>query len=235
MPIQVTCSKCFKRFQVSDKFAGKSGPCPNCKAQIKVPDKSEEVVVHAPRDDAPKDSRGVSVLKPIKRQETDITRTGVALTILAVLAVFGGALAIRFWHQPPGTPLFAKVAGVVLLAPPLVWAGYQFVYDPEFEPYRGTELGIRVLILSAIFVAIWFVYAWAPAYVFELDRAAEMSYMTLGITLCVMLALGAIASVATFELEFFNGLIHAGLYFVATILLAIVSGVTLAGLQPAGP
>ena len=41
MPIQVTCPSCLKRFQVSDKFAGKSGPCPNCKKSLRVPDKSE--------------------------------------------------------------------------------------------------------------------------------------------------------------------------------------------------
>ena len=84
MPIQVTCPKCFKRFQVSEKFAGKTGPCPNCKSQIKVPEASEEVVIHAPEDDAPKDRSGQSVLKPLKREETDVTRRGVFLTVASV-------------------------------------------------------------------------------------------------------------------------------------------------------
>ncbi|NND99518.1 MAG: hypothetical protein HKN47_19560, partial [Pirellulaceae bacterium] len=95
MPIQVTCPKCLKRFQVSDKFAGKEGPCPNCKHVIKVPDASEEVVIHAPADDAPKDKSGKSVLKPITRQETDVTRNGLLITCGCILGVFGLAFGFR--------------------------------------------------------------------------------------------------------------------------------------------
>lgn len=232
MPIQVTCPKCLKRFQVSEKFAGKTGPCPNCKSQIKVPDKSEEVVIHAPRDDAPKDRSGQSVLKPVTRKETDVTRTGLLVTAGAVLAAIGVAIGMRITG---GTPLGVQIAGLVLLAPPLVWAGYTFVYDRELEPYRGTELWIRVLILSAIFPALWLVYAFAPAYVLELEYPGQMGYTSFGITLCVMLVIGAFASAATFELEFAGGLTHAGLYIVSMVLLAWLSGVTLVGAPITGP
>lgn len=37
MPIQVTCPGCKATFSVSEKFAGKQGPCPKCKAPIQVP------------------------------------------------------------------------------------------------------------------------------------------------------------------------------------------------------
>jgi hypothetical protein len=37
MPILVSCPSCKKSFQVSDQFAGKQGPCPNCKTPIKIP------------------------------------------------------------------------------------------------------------------------------------------------------------------------------------------------------
>lgn len=235
MPIQVTCPKCFKRFQVSDKFAGKRGPCPNCKHQIKVPDKSDEVVVHAPADDSPKDSKGRSVLKPIERQETDVTRRGLFLTVLAVVGVFAAAVAVRFLGSEQGVPLWLQITGIVLLAPPLVWAGYQFIYDSELEPYRGAELRNRVLILSAIFAALWAIYAFVPAYVLDLDRPAEMSYVTAAIMFCIMVGIGTFASVATFEVETSGGLTHAALYFISVVLLALIAGVTLAGLEPLGP
>ena len=45
MAIQVTCSGCHARFKVSDKYAGRKGPCPKCKAEITVPDADEEVVI----------------------------------------------------------------------------------------------------------------------------------------------------------------------------------------------
>lgn len=230
MPIQVTCRHCLKRFQVSDKFAGKTGPCPSCKKPIEIPKLEDQVVIHAPVDDAPKDSKGQSVLKPIKRQETDVTRLGLFLTIGAIVAVFAFAFIFRFTSEDGAAPIWARLVGLIALAPPLVWSGYSFLYDQEREPYVGPELRIRVAICSAIFAVLWCVYAFVPSYVLELDQAAQMSWTSFGITLCIMIALGALASAGTFELEYFSGVIHAGLYFIAIVLLAFTSGVTLAGL-----
>lgn len=229
MPIQVTCPKCLKRFQVSEKFAGKTGPCPSCKNQIKVPDKSEEVVIHAPDDGAPKDRTGVSVLKPIKRTETDVTKKGLLITAGAILAAIGVAIGLRLTG---GLPVAMQIIGAIAMAPPLVWAGYTFVRDSELAPYVGAELRNRVLICSAIFAALWLIYAFVPAYVLDLDSAPEMSFLTFGIILVVMLVIGAFASVGTFELEFSSGLAHAGLYLIATMLLALLSGATLASGTP---
>lgn len=225
MPIQVTCPKCFKRFQVSEKFAGKTGPCPNCKEQIRVPDKSEEVVIHAPDDGAPKDRTGKSVLKPLKRKETDVTRKGMLITFGAVLAAVGVAIGLRVTG---GAPIWAAVVGAILLGPPLVWAGYTFVRESELAPYEGAELRNRVLILSGILAALWLVYALVPSYVLDLESPNEMSFLWFGIVFCVMMGLGAVASVASFELEFASGLAHAGLYFIVTMILALLSGITLA-------
>tara|TARA_R110002111_G_scaffold142020_2_gene207968 strand:- start:418 stop:1107 length:690 start_codon:yes stop_codon:yes gene_type:complete len=225
MPIQVTCPKCLKRFQVSDKFAGKTGPCPSCKNQIKVPDKSEEVTIHAPDDGAPKDLSGQSVLKPIRRKETDVTKKGMFITIGAVLGVCALAIGMR---MTGGTPLWALIVGSIAVAPPLVWAGYKFVQDSELEPYVGQELRNRVLVCGVLFAALWLLYAFIPSYLFDLNSPSEMSFVYFGIIISVMLAIGAFISVATFELEFASGLAHAGLYLIATIALALISGVTLA-------
>ncbi|MCM2373785.1 hypothetical protein [Aporhodopirellula aestuarii] len=229
MSIQVTCPHCYKRFQVSDKFAGKSGPCPACKKTIKVPEASEQVVIHAPADDSPKDSKGRSVLKPITAKDPELTNRMLFIAIGCVVGLFAIALGFRF---SGGTPLWAQILGVILLAPPLTRIGYGFVHDRELAPYTGIELRNRVLICSALFAATWIIYAFAPAYVFELDAAKEMSWTVAGITFCVMVVLGAFASVACFELEFANGLTHAGFYFAVVIILALVAGVTLAGVAP---
>jgi hypothetical protein len=229
MSIQVTCPHCYKRFQVSDKFAGKSGPCPACKKPIKVPELSEQVVIHVPDDGAPKDSQGRSVLKPITAKDPELTNRMLLIASGCVLALFGVALGFRF---SGGTPIWAQILGAILLAPPLVRIGYSFVHDRELAPYTGIELRNRVLVCSALFVATWIVYAFIPAYVFELDAAREMSWTVAGITFCVMLILGAFASVACFELEFPNGLVHAGFYYAIVIILALAAGVTLAGDEP---
>ena len=231
MPIQVVCPSCFKRFQVSEKFAGKSGPCPSCKKTIKVPEKSEEVVVHAPDDGAPKDRQGKSVLKPIKRKETDVTRKGLLLTVAAVLTALVLALVVRF--AVTTVPWWMLVIAAVLLAPPIVWAGYTFVRDSELDPYTGVDLRNRVLIASALFPLLWLVYALVPSYLNDYERPSEMTFLWFGISLAAMLGIGGAISAATFELEYFSGLIHAGFYVTITLLLAVLAGVPLVGQQPA--
>src|SRR6185436_17408582 len=87
MPISVVCPGCKKRFSVSEKFAGQKGPCPSCKAVIQIPDKAEEVVIHAPEEAGPKDSKGKTVLKPILREETRFDpkiAIGIAVAVIAV-------------------------------------------------------------------------------------------------------------------------------------------------------
>ncbi len=229
MPIQVTCPKCLKRFQVSDKFAGKKGPCPSCKNTITVPTKEEEVVIHAPDDGAPKDRTGQSILKPILREETAFTRRGLILTITAVLGVFIVAMILRIMFG--GIPLWAQILGLIALAPPLVRTGYSFVYDQELEPYQGEDLRNRVLLCSGLFASLWILYAFIPTYLFDLDRASEMGYMTFGIMFCIMLGIGTFISISTFDIETVGGLAHAGLYLLAVVLLAVVGGVTLAGTE----
>jgi len=101
MPIPVTCPGCLARFTVSDKYAGKQGPCPKCKQTITVPDKSQEVVIHAP-DDGPKDSAGKPVLKPIRRVEftPNGLQIGVAIGV-ASLAIIAAIWARASGFVPP--------------------------------------------------------------------------------------------------------------------------------------
>ena len=226
MAIQVTCPHCLKRFQVSDKFAGKTGPCPSCKKDIKVPDASEEVVIHAPDDGAPKDRQGVSILKPLKRTETDVTRKGMIITFGAILVAVAAAVGLRMGMET--IPVYILAMGALFLAPPLVWSGYSFVRDSELEPYVGPDLRNRVVILSVILAALWLVYVFVPSYVMEYDSPEEMSYLWFGIIFAVMVGLGSLASVATFDLEPLNGLTLAGLYFIVSVVLALISGLTLA-------
>ena len=95
MAIDVTCASCKTRFQVSDKFAGKQGPCPKCKAIITVPAKKDEVVIHAPEVSGPKDSKGQLVLKPIARKETRLTTINIAAIAGSVVMLLVISLALR--------------------------------------------------------------------------------------------------------------------------------------------
>ena len=129
--------------------------------------------------------------------------------------------------------MWAMIVGAIAVAPPLVWAGYQFVQDSELAPYVGPELRNRVLICSLLFAALWLIYTFLPTYLFDLKNPNEMSWVFFGIIFSVMLVIGAFVSVATFELEFTSGLAHVGLYLIASIVLAVIAGATLAGIVPA--
>src|SRR5262245_45294811 len=115
MPIQVTCPNCHARFNVSDKYARQTGPCPKCKQPIRVPAKTEEVVIHAPDDFGPKDAKGRGVLKPLERQETAVSPVLIAGIVAAVV----GTLVVAFVTgrayrgSPEGVPAWILGLGAV--------------------------------------------------------------------------------------------------------------------------
>ena len=121
MPIRVTCSKCHTRFNVSDKFAGKEGPCPKCKTKIRVPDKTEEVVIAAPKTSTPLDSKGESVLKPLRRKETKISTVQLTLIAVSIIGFFAIAFVMRLMiPDKTDFPTWLIGLSAILVAPPLV-------------------------------------------------------------------------------------------------------------------
>ena len=67
-----------------------------------------------------------------------------------------------------------------------------------------------------------------PSYVLDLDSPQEMSYLVFGVVFSMMVAAGATAAMVVFEIEFSEGVALAGLYLIATMILAALSGLSLA-------
>lgn len=99
MAIDVTCASCKTRFQVSDKFAGKQGPCPKCKKIITVPSKKDEVVIHVP-ESGPKDSKGNLVLKPIARKETRLSPVNIGVIVGSIVLLLIVSFVLGIWYRP---------------------------------------------------------------------------------------------------------------------------------------
>lgn len=226
MPIHVICPGCHSRFQVSDKFAGKTGPCPKCKTSLKIPDKSEEVVIHAPDVDGPKDSTGQSVLKPIARKETKISTpliVGIASAAVAV-PLIAFILGRSFLKDDDGNVIASMAilaTGAILLAPPLVVAGYSFLRDDELEPYRGRALWIRGLICSAVYAGTWGLY-WYLGWMNLYSEPMELFQVLYVLPLLVIP--GALASLATLDLEPTSAAFHYCFYLLVTVGLRLIMG-----------
>lgn len=233
MPINVTCPSCLTRFSVNDKFAGKSGPCPKCKSTIKIPDKTEEVVIHAPKDDTPKDSKGTSVIKPISRQEVKLSLPVIVGASLGALIALGVAIGFGVSRTPPPTALLA--GGTLIMALPLVVAGYWFLQNDELQGFRGKELWTRSAICALIFALAWMIYTFVPGLVGLGDKVSDINPVTMAMMIIAMIAIGTVTAVLVLELEIGQGIMLYMLYFVITFVLAWIAGAPLSEFLPGTP
>jgi len=214
MAIQVVCPGCKKRFNVSDKFAGKKGPCPKCKAEITIPASSDEVKIHGPETFGPKDKAGRAALKPIFREESKFSPlaagiTGAPLLLALILAIVFGA-----GDDDPGIVVLAL--GSLLIAPSLAYAGYVVFRSGDLEPYRGKELWIRVGICSILFAGTWGILALVNKLGMD---GSGFSMPVMMILLAGMIAIGGGISYGCFDMEYLTGAMHYGFYLVVSILL----------------
>jgi hypothetical protein len=234
MPIAIICPGCHSRFQVSEKFGGKQGPCPKCKTLINIPKASEQVKIAEPDDyGGTKDTKGKLVLKPIEREETHLSPNAVVAIGAVCILTLGLAWMIgRAWqvepepgtepgttvHAPPDVPPLVLGIGAVLLAPPLVLAGYSFLRDDELEPYRGRALWIRAALCAAAYAALWGAYALLNQRGF---LSGPQVWIFAGPPFFVV---GGAAAFAALDLEFGSAVMHYAFYLGVTVVLRLVMG-----------
>lgn len=226
--INVLCPGCKARFTVSEKFAGKKGPCPKCKAQITIPEKAEDIKVHAPETFGPKDSKGRATLQPIFREERKFNPAIAAGIGGAVVLVFALAYLMRFNYPKPADkeqfPWLFLVLGAMVLAPPLVYGGYQVLRDDELEPHRGQSLWTRVAICSVIYAGIWGLLWGLVSYLPFGSMTQEIYFVA--IAFAGMTLLGGGAAFVSFDLEYMKGIMHYGFYLLVTVLLRVAIGLS---------
>ena len=225
MAIQVTCPnpKCLTRFNVADKFAGMKGPCPKCKQVITIPKKEEEVIIHAPShsEAGSVDASGRNVLKTYKRKDTKFQPLLFTAVIAAVLVALLTALVIRSSGEPP---LWLKVLAAVVLGPPLAWAGYTFLRDPELEAHKGLSLIIRSLACGLVYAGLWGVF-WFLGHEFWGDDALKKGLQIFQMIVLVIpvFAAGTLAAFASFDLDPGSAFFNCAMYFAVTVLLRLVA------------
>lgn len=219
--IRVTCAKCHTRFNVSEKFAGKEGPCPKCKTKIKIPAKTDQVVVHEPEMSGPKTKTGESVLNPIRRKEVKLTGVHITLIVSLIVLFLLCALVFNFtFPDKHAFPSWILWFSAIVMGPPICLAGYFMLRDQDFAGYVGKELWMRVLICSGIYALLWFAMPLGK-YAFG-DSYETGSWI---FALIIMAGGGAAAGMLSFDTDYLMGLVHYGLYLTLCIVGRFIAGI----------
>jgi hypothetical protein len=223
MSIFVVCPGCRKRFEVSEQFAGKTGPCPSCKTPIKIPKVEDQVVVHGPEDAPPGKTRtGRAPPKPVARKDARFQPllaaiiAGASLVVMAAAFFARGLLADSTW-----TAWLLRAVGLLLVSPPLVIGGYAFLRDDELEPYRGKELYLRAGIVALVFVVLWGAFGVVENTVLSADPDSIWQWLIVAPPFFVV---GALAALASLDLDFGSGFFLYSFYVVVTVLLRWLAG-----------
>lgn len=221
MAIQVVCSGCQARFAVSDQFAGRTGPCPKCKKPITIPAAAvKSVVIHEP--EAPvttSQGTGRPPTAPIISKEKPPSRlraAGVAAGALVALVV---AWLVGLAYGPALVPTRLLAVAAVALSLPCVLVGYGIARDRELEPYSGRSLLLRATICAAVYAALWGVRGFLPP-----EMTMEM-WQWLYIA-PLFFGAGALAALATLDLEWGTAVAHYSLYVIFTAVLRWLAGFT---------
>lgn len=220
MSIRVTCPGCHTRFNVSEKFAGREGPCPKCKKPIKIPELEKEVKVHERESFGPKTATGQAVLKPIFRKDASVS----AVQWVLIGAIVVGLLAIAFLVRISVDTEEARadfsswvlVVGAIIVSVPCVYAGYTFLRGSELGGYEGQELWSRVGMCAGVYGLSWLLI---PLFGLALDNQ-----LGVGIAVACMFALGTFAAYLLLGLDVLMGILHYGMFFGCCILLRVIAG-----------
>lgn len=220
MSIFVVCPGCHKRFTVSDQYAGRTGPCPKCKTAIRVPEKDEEVQVHAPTQFAEggRSVAGELLTKPIEREVVKlrpvvgVAIVGAGLVVLLIAWAIGRAGLLQ-------QNLLAAAIGLLLVSPPLVVAGYTFLHnDDELKPHQGLGLYLRAGICSLAYMGLWWLFGRVagPVLTGELWNWFFVAPP--------FFVVGALVALACLDLDFGSGFFHYCFYVLLTMVLRWAAG-----------
>lgn len=223
MAIDVICSGCLKQFQVSDQYAGRSGPCPGCKTIISIPKLEDQLVIEEPKH-KPGSSGAHTKIDGIRRRAGFFQR----LEVITLCSIFGAAavlaLVIRILQTDPVTRLNLTTGilfgiSLILLSLGSSALGYGVLKDVEIEAFSRRSTIFRSIITSIFYclIASGFI---ASTLFFTQDDPRTLILAVIGIA-CFSIA--SFAPMVFFEMELMQGALHVSIMICLTSLFCLLA------------
>ncbi|HIA61564.1 MAG TPA: hypothetical protein EYM79_10765 [Planctomycetes bacterium] len=224
MAIDVICSGCFKRFQVSDEFAGRSGPCPGCKTIIAIPAPEDQLVIEEP-EHKPSSPGAHTKIDGIARRVGFFKRFEViTLCSLFASAAFVAVLTRTLQGDPVGVLTYTTGIlfglGLVLLSLASSLLGYGVLKDSEVEAFDRRTTIIRSAITAAIYCLIAVVFVTATLL---LDHHDDSRTLILAIVGIACFAIASFAPMVLYEMELLQGGLHVAVMICMTSLYCLLA------------
>lgn len=225
MSITVTCPGCHKKFVVSEKFAGKSGPCKYCKTVIHIPKDvpaPEKVVIHGGESfsSGGKNSQGKLVLKPLERSEKKFNRVRAIIITVGILVVL---LATFFMRSLLSEYWFVAAAGLCIITPLIVGGLYPLVKKDEMlESINGFDFYWRTGVISLVYIGMWGALSYLKWIGVLTPQSQAVSW-----AICVipLIAFGIFMCMCFYELEWGNAAFHTLAFVFVTLFLRYLAGI----------
>ncbi len=221
MAIDVICPGCHKRFQVSDQFAGKKGPCPACKTMIEIPKLEDVVVIH----ERERTASGVPAkLDSIRRKSTT---AGKAELVLATGTLIGGLVLtmvgrIQLAEVDPNPAFLIKLLAGGLLGISSSVLGHIVL--------RGQDDGSvydRKTILVSSAVGLAYTVAWRlQVLISDVVLVQDGNIILPGVVILAIAftVISTFLPMFVFEFEFQEGLIHVALFICSLTVYSLILG-----------
>jgi len=225
MAIDVICSGCFKRFQVSDQFAGRSGPCPGCKTIISIPTLDDQVVIEEP-DYKPGAAGAHTKIDGIRRRVGVFRR--LEITVLCALfgcSAFLGILSRLFRNESAVEFTFTTGAlfgvGIVLSSVGSCLLGYGVLKDSEIESFDRRTTFIRSIIAGVIYCLIAAVFVTTALLMDPHDTSRVLILTVVGIA---CFAIASFVPMVLYEMEIIQGVLHVGIMISIASVFCLLAG-----------
>jgi hypothetical protein len=213
MAINVVCSGCLKRFQVSDRFAGAKGPCPNCNTVINIPKATVKIHGADEFERGGKTATGKLILKPISRLEMNFDPIYAGFCTLGILVVYVLTWILGSVITSVGVRDFLGGIGVFFLAFPLSLFGYQVLRDREqLFMLTGFDLYKKTAVCAVVYAVLWILF---EIFIWQLN--ANLIFVWIYFAAFAFMAM--LITHAVLDINVDSALLHYLIFFVAVLIL----------------